>query len=61
MHRHRFGILQIGSETESNPMLWVAPVRLTPIVDALLGADWLMAQRRVWLSFATSQVFFQRQ
>jgi predicted aspartyl protease len=61
MHRHRFGSLQIGSETESNPMLWVAPVRLTPIVDALLGADWLAMQRRVWLSFATSQVFFQRQ
>jgi hypothetical protein len=27
-----------------------------PIVDLLLGADWL-AQRRVWLSFATRQVF----
>jgi len=28
-------------------------------VDALLGADWLLAQRRVWISFTTGQVFFQ--
>jgi hypothetical protein len=31
-------------------------VRVVPIVDMLLGADWLQ-MRRVWLSFATKQVF----
>jgi hypothetical protein len=58
MHRHRFASLQIGGITQPDPVLWVAPVRIVPIVDALLGADWLAMQRRVWISFATSQVFF---
>jgi hypothetical protein len=31
-------------------------VRVVPIVDMLLGADWLVS-RRVWLSFATKQMF----
>ena len=61
MRRHRFASLQIGGETQSDPVLWVAPVRVAPIVDALLGADWLAMQRRVWISFATSQVFFATQ
>ncbi|HTW71063.1 MAG TPA: retroviral-like aspartic protease family protein [Acetobacteraceae bacterium] len=59
MHQHRFVSLQVAGETIRQPLLWVAPVRLAPIVDALLGADWLEAQRRVWLSFTTSQVFFE--
>jgi len=61
MHRHRFASLQIGGVSQRDPMLWVAPVRVTPIVDALLGADWLAMQQRVWISFATSQVFFTTQ
>ncbi|HUB49013.1 MAG TPA: retropepsin-like aspartic protease [Acetobacteraceae bacterium] len=59
MHQHRFASLQVGGETIPQPLVWVAPVRVVPIVDALLGADWLDAQRRVWISFATSQVFFE--
>jgi len=58
MHQRRFASLQVAGETIRQPLLWVAPVRLAPIVDALLGTDWLDAQRRVWISFATSQVFF---
>jgi predicted aspartyl protease len=58
MRRHRFASLQIGGVTQRDPVLWVASVRVTPIVDALLGADWLAMQQRVWISFATSQVFF---
>jgi hypothetical protein len=61
MRRHRFASLQIGDDTERDPVLWVAPVRVVPIVDALLGSDWLAMQRRVWISFATSQVFFATQ
>jgi len=59
MHRHRFASLSVGGETIRQPLVWVAPVRVLPIVDALLGADWLDAQRRVWISFATSQVLFE--
>lgn len=57
-YRHPFARLQVGDETIKDPMLWVAPIRVIPFVDALLGADWLRAQSRVWLSFATNQVFF---
>jgi Aspartyl protease len=60
MHRHRFSSWQIGPESERNPTMWVAQVRVVPIVDALLGADWLLAQRRVWISFTTGQVFSER-
>ncbi len=60
MHRHRFSSWQVGPESERNPTIWVAQVRVVPIVDALLGADWLLAQRRVWISFTTGQVFFER-
>ena len=45
VHRHRFARLQIGAETMRDPELWVGPVHLTPIVDMLLGADWLMGKR----------------
>ncbi len=61
MHRHRFASLQIGDVTQRDPVLWVAQVRVAPIVDALLGADWLAMQSRVWISFATSQVLFTTQ
>ncbi len=53
---HRFKTFAIGDDVTANPTLWVAPVRLAPIVDMLLGADWL-ATRRVWISYATRQVF----
>jgi hypothetical protein len=56
VHRHRFDALRIGDQTTSSPLLWVEPVRLSPIVDMLLGADWL-AGRRIWISFATKQMF----
>ncbi len=56
MHLHRFGTLSVGGEAIRNPALWVAPVHIVPIVDMLLGADWLRT-RRVWVSFASRQVF----
>jgi len=59
IHRHRFSTWQVGPELERNPTFWVSQARVVPIVDALLGADWLLAQRRVWISFTTGQVFFQ--
>jgi len=56
MHRHQFRSLRVGPQIIDAPLLWVAPVRLSPIVDMVLGADWL-AGRRVWISYATRQVF----
>jgi hypothetical protein len=56
MRRHRFAELRVGPETTRDPTLWVAPVHVVPVVDMLLGADWLGA-RHVWLSFATRQMF----
>jgi hypothetical protein len=56
MRRHTFRLLQVGGEAMDAPSIWVEPVRLTPIADMLLGADWLDA-RRVWISYATKQLF----
>ncbi len=56
LRRHQFRSLSVGGQSIGTPLLWVAPLRLTPIVDMLLGADWL-AGRRVWISYATHQLF----
>lgn len=56
MHQHRFRSMRVGEETLTAPSLWVAPVRLPLFSDMLLGADWL-SPRRVWISYATQQVF----
>jgi hypothetical protein len=56
MRRHQFRSLRVGPQTIDAPSLWVAPIRLSPIADMLLGADWL-AGRRVWISYATRQIF----
>ncbi len=55
-HRHRFQTLMVGGTAMPMPDIWVEPVRLTPIADMLLGGDWLTG-RRVWISFATKQLF----
>lgn len=54
--RHAFQSFAVGRDVVADPVLLVAPVRLTPIVDMLLGADWLAA-RRIWISYATRQIF----
>lgn len=56
-HRHRFAAMQVADQSVGSPTLWVEPTQLVPIADMLLGADWLLG-RRVWISFATRQVFF---
>jgi hypothetical protein len=56
MRRHHFETLSVGPDTTANPLLWVSAVHVVPIVDMLLGADWLRT-RHVWLSFATRQIF----
>ena len=56
MRLHRFTELRIGPDATRDPHIWVASVRVVPIVDMLLGVDWLQS-RRVWLSYATRQVF----
>jgi len=59
MHLHRFRSLQVGPQVVDAPSLWVAPAHLSPIVDMLLGVDWL-AGRRIWISYATQQIFVAR-
>ncbi len=59
MWRHRFRALRIGEEVWSAPVFLVAPIAVNPISDMLLGADWLKG-RRVWLSYATRQIFITR-
>jgi hypothetical protein len=56
MRLHRFTELRIGPDATRDPRIWVASVRVVSIVDMLLGVDWLQS-RRVWLSYATRQVF----
>jgi hypothetical protein len=56
MRQHRFRSLTVGGQTMPDPEIWVAPIRFTPIVDMLLGEDWL-AGKRVWISYLTRQVF----
>ena len=53
-HWHRFASLVIGGETQLRPVLTVAP--LDEAVDLLLGADWF-AERDVWISYSTNQMF----
>lgn len=56
VREHRFRTLTVGSVTLINQILAVSPIQIRPASDLLLGADWL-AGRRVWLSYATHQVF----
>jgi hypothetical protein len=56
MHRHTFRSLLVGGQVIDGPVIWTAPIRLSPIVDMLLGADWV-ARRRMWISYATRQLF----
>jgi Aspartyl protease len=57
MRLHRFAELRIGPDVTRNQQLWVASsAHVVPIVDMLLGIDWLRS-RRVWLSYATRQFF----
>lgn len=56
MRLHRFKVLAIGKQHITEPEIWAAPVHGLPIVDLLLGRDWLR-RHRVWLSYATSRVF----
>jgi hypothetical protein len=56
MYRHTFRSLRVGGQTIDAPVIWVAAIRLMPITDLLLGADWV-AGRRIWISYATRQLF----
>jgi predicted aspartyl protease len=58
MHRHRFPDMVVGVDEFPSVLLSVGAVQV-PGADMLLGADFLRS-RRVWLSYATGQVFIQR-
>lgn len=48
--------LRVGRETQRDVPALGSTLRVQPIVDMLLGADWF-ATHRVWLSYTTRQVF----
>lgn len=52
----RLSSLRVGNETMRDKEVLGGEFRVFPIVDMVLGADWF-ATRRVWLSYATGQVF----
>lgn len=56
MRVYRLGWLAVGASVTQGVTVVAAPVILTPILDLLLGVDWLDGHR-VWLSYATGQVF----
>jgi Aspartyl protease len=56
MHLHGFRTLRIGHQAIDAPAIWVADVQMWPIIDMLLGLDWLSGQR-TWISYATQQIF----
>ena len=37
MYRHRFASLSVGGEAVRDPSLWVAEIRVLPVVDLILG------------------------
>jgi hypothetical protein len=56
LHLHRFRSLEVAGEVVDRPLIWVGPLSVFPAIGMLLGADWL-AHRRVWISYATTQMF----
>ena len=48
-------VLQVDGLPSGPARLLVSPIRALPIVDLLLGADW-MGRRRIWVSWSTNQV-----
>ena len=53
LHLHRMSVAHV---TEREVPAVAAPVILTPLLDLLIGMNWLV-RHRVWLSYATGQVF----
>ena len=56
VHVVQLATLTVGGITARDMRVVAARVRLHPTLDLLLGLDWL-ARRKVWLSYATGQVF----
>ena len=52
---HRFKLLRIGPSVARDPVLSVLPVDIG-VGDALIGEDFIDG-RRIWLSFASREVF----
>jgi hypothetical protein len=57
--RHTFTSFHVGPDTLRDWPMLVAPIRVDPIVDMVLGADW-MAGRALWISHATKQLFVRQ-
>jgi len=56
VRQHRFDALEVGGVVSDQPEIWAAQIYPTPIVDMLLGMDWVIRQR-IWVSFSGHAVF----
>jgi hypothetical protein len=56
-HPQSFSV-RVGNMPAASATLLVAPIHSLPSIDMLLGADWV-GSRRIWISWATDQVFIQ--
>jgi hypothetical protein len=52
----RFDTLAVGPELRRAPILALSAAHLVPIVDLLLGQDWI-AGRPLWISYSTGRLF----
>ena len=55
-HTQQFSSVGVGALPPAPLEMVVAPIRTLRSIGALLGADWL-ADRHVWISWATNQLF----
>lgn len=54
-YRHSFDQMTIGSEVDKPVHLWVAPIHMLPIINMIIGLDWL-SSHRLWISYSTNRV-----
>ena len=58
VHTHRFDTMTVDRTTFRNASVLVQDAELPPYMDMLLGMDFLH-WRKLWISYATTQVFMQ--
>ncbi|MDE2514802.1 MAG: aspartyl protease family protein [Rhodospirillales bacterium] len=54
---HRYAAWSVGKESVSPAQIWTGPVAISPLVQMIIGRDWLR-RHRVWISYATSRIAF---
>lgn len=55
--QHRYASWSMGKERISPAEIWTGPVAISPLVQMIIGRDWLR-MHRVWISYAASRIAF---